>query len=110
MYQQQQKKKKFTPQIYNNPGSYQNQGSYSFGSRWQSIDFCQKIICSIECQISITLYNLKKKLILHLKFANIYIIEDIFVPKLYYSNLVCHDKKKTFKNPPAINNRNDIKK
>ena len=44
MYQQQQpkKKKKFTPQIYNNPGSYQNQGSYSFGSRWQSIDFCQK--------------------------------------------------------------------
>ena len=41
MYQQQQKKK-FTPQIYNNPGSYQNQGSYSFGSRWQSIDFCQK--------------------------------------------------------------------
>ena len=41
MYQQ-QKKKKFTPQIYNNPGSYQNQGSYYFGSRWQSINFCQK--------------------------------------------------------------------
>lgn len=39
------------------------------------------------------LYNLKKKLILHLKFANIYIyIEDIFVPNLYYSNLLCDDK------------------